>query len=221
MTKTKWIRQSHVQEPEPQFWLTLRKYGFQLNETLSTTLSARDRHAEIFLSEDNRKIALCFTRKRSEWSFPLSDLGPNDHSRRIDAPNIIKGNPQLSARLAEGGHSARIRLMVDGEYYIGKIEPTFCFDGAEEPAVDGDIGVFRLWLGDDVVMIGGGRIRAEIATALAEALPFDRYDYFLTPTEIDAFEQQARHIRAYAAQKNDVPVLNKQLAHRRMRTLSR
>ncbi|WP_368343659.1 hypothetical protein [Pelagovum sp. HNIBRBA483] len=221
MTETKWIRQSHVEEVQPEFWITLRRYGFQLNETLSAELSARDRYAEIFISADNKKVALCFSRRRSDWTFPMSDLGSTDRTRRIDAPNIIKGNRQLAALLNEGGDSARIRLHHEGNYYVGKIEPTFCCDGAEEPAADGDIGVFRLFIGEDVVLIGGGRIRAEIATALAEGLPFDRYDYFLTETEIDALEQQARFLRQYAARKSDVPVLNKQLARRRLRTLTR
>lgn len=216
MVQTKWVRQARLYEKKEDFVVTLKKRGFSLNAALMAELTPKDRFAEILISEDNAKIAFVFTGKETEWSFKLSNAGPRATSRMIEASALIARNRNLTALVGEGGEATKIRVVPEDGMYVGDIEPTFCYDGTKEPAGDGDIGVFRLFVGSDVVLIGGGRIKPEISKLLSENLPFDRYDYFLTGTEITAFEHQARIMNKFRAEHNGMPLLNQMLARKNL-----
>lgn len=204
---TEWERQPKIFTEKKDMVIRLRKRGFSLSNELLAALPRKSAYAEIFISKDKEKIAFSFMPKETDWSFPIS-MGK---TRTIEAAELIKHNPDLHALASQSKNGTTITVVPEGDKFVGALERVFIHDDTDGPLDDESVGVFRLYVGGDIVLIGSGSIKSQIAKIAGRNLPFDRYEYFLTSDEFTARKHQSKIMSQYRAIHNDTPLLNKKL----------
>jgi hypothetical protein len=212
---TKWIRQPTRFTAEKEFVVTLTKRGFALNSELSDALPRRYKFAEIFISDDNEEIAFEFQAKQTQWSFKIAEPKSKRGSRVIEAAELIANNIHLSALLKGNKSDCKIVVSADGDMYSGRLKRAFMYNGASKPAAKSAVGVYRLYVGSNVVLIGSGKIGEHVDAISSNNMPFDKYEYFLTDDEKTAAQHQNDLLKEFRAAHGDMPLLNKKI-HARM-----
>lgn len=214
MNNIKWVKQARPEKSADEPSVTITRSGFILNHTMVDLMPARIKHAEIYISEDGMWIGFEFRIRATASSFEMGPVNPRSKTRTIAARELVRDTPHLIGLLKEGRAASVIKLAAQSGKYVGALEPVFSYDAVKHPPSDTDIGVYRLVLGADVVMIGHGPIKAILAACIAENLPFDHFQYFEAEDESAAVMHEARVLEKYIAEHGDLPLYNRKIARR-------
>jgi hypothetical protein len=204
-----WVKQKRETVVSDAPSIFIRQSGIRLSSKACEEYKIEIGHfVELFLSEDLQRLGLKFSTSATEDSFIVGTDG--GQSKAKNGAYIACGHIARRIKPADK-KTAILPLLRDKESGIlySHLAKKFEFLQSKTPAKNGDLGVYRYLLDNEVVYIGQGVLRDRFGEEQRKSWNFDDIEYMIASDEKERFTIEASLLDEFKSINGRLPFYNR------------
>jgi len=218
---TTWLKQKSKSERTNYPSISIRRLGLGINSRLIEKANAEDcEYAEVYVSSDNKKLAIKFLREKTDDSYNLTqDGGSKDRSavnkylnRFIACGNVVRSNELLKELSNRKGNSKLVAFNDDG-MWVANIIPAFIHKTTSETfrkQLSGDeMGVYKYVLNEETIYIGKGCIKQRLLSPERKDWKYDHIEYMVLTSSLECSRIESDLLKEHKSMYGVLPPYNK------------